>query len=78
MTAVIAMGFIELLLVVPIIAIALLATVFWIWMLIDCAMNEASEGNDKLVWILVILFAHFIGAVIYFFVRRPKRLALRP
>ncbi len=29
--------------------VALVATVFWIWMLIDCLTQEPSEGNDKLV-----------------------------
>ena len=72
------LGGFELLLFVPLLALGLLGTVFWIWMLIDCAMNEPSEGNDKLVWILVILFAHLLGALIYFFVRRPKRPPLRP
>jgi hypothetical protein len=28
-------------------AIALCAFIFWIWVLIDCLTNEASEGNDK-------------------------------
>ena len=54
--------------------ITLLGTVFWIWMLIDCAMNEPSEGNDKVVWIVVILLTHLLGAIIYFFVRRPRRI----
>lgn len=54
-------------------AIGIFCFVFWIWMLIDCASNEPSEGNDKLIWILVILFAQLIGALIYFFVRRPER-----
>jgi hypothetical protein len=49
------------------------STVFWIWMLIDCASNEPSEGNDKIVWILVLVFTHLIGAILYFIVRRPKR-----
>ena len=70
-------GGFELLLLVPFLALGLLGTAFWIWMLIDCAMNEPSDGNDKLVWILVILFAHLLGALIYFFVPRPKRLASR-
>jgi hypothetical protein len=52
----------------------LLATVFWIWMLVDCATKEPSQSNDKIVWILVILFTHFIGALIYFLVRRPERI----
>lgn len=56
------------------ILIGLVATVFWVWMLIDCLTKEPSEGNDKLVWALVILFAPAVGALIYFCVRRPNRL----
>lgn len=51
----------------------LIAFVFWLWMLIDCIQNEPSDGNDKLIWVLVILFTNWIGALIYFFVQRPKR-----
>ncbi len=50
-------------------------TVLWIWMLIDCAVNEPSTGNDKIVWILVIVFAHGLGALIYLIARRPARMA---
>lgn len=46
----------------------------WIWMLIDCLANEPNEGNEKIIWILVILFANWIGALIYYFVRRPQRI----
>ncbi len=49
-------------------------TILWIWMIVDCATNEKSEGNDKLVWILVIVLTHLIGALIYLLVRRPKRI----
>ena len=54
--------------------LALAATAFWIWMLVDCIKNEPSEGNDKLIWALVILFAHGLGAIIYFMARRPTRI----
>ena len=57
-----------------IITVGLLATAFWIWMIIDCANNEPSEGNDKIVWILVIVLAGFLGAVVYYFARRPSRI----
>ena len=57
-------------------AIGVGGTILWVWMLIDCATKEPSEGNDKVVWLLVILFTHFIGALIYFFVRRPQRIHL--
>jgi hypothetical protein len=56
------------------IAFILISTVFWIMTLIDCASNEPSEGNEKIVWILVIIFAHFLGALIYRLARRPERL----
>lgn len=62
------------LLMIPILLIGILGTVFWIWMLIDCATKEPSQGNDKIVWILVIALTHFIGAAIYFLVRRPTRM----
>jgi hypothetical protein len=50
-----------------------LATIFWIWVLIDCLTKESSEGNDKVAWVLFILFVPLIGALIYYFVRRPER-----
>jgi len=62
--------------VLVVLPLILLGFVFWIWMLVDCATKESSAGNDKIAWILVILFTHVIGAVIYFFVRRrPRRFA---
>ena len=49
------------------------ALAFWIWMLVDCLNHESSDGNDKIVWTLVIVFANWLGALIYFFVRRKER-----
>ncbi len=70
------MGFWEIMIVFVVVGgMGLIGTALWIWMLIDCAMNEPGEGNDKIVWILVIIFTHWIGALIYLFVRRPRRVA---
>lgn len=55
--------------------ISLLYLLFSIFTLVDCAMNEPSEGNTKLVWILIILFGLGVGPLIYFLVRRPERIA---
>ena len=55
--------------------IGILGTAFWIWMLVECATKESAEGNDKTVWVLIILFTHAIGAALYFIVRRPRRRA---
>ena len=59
----------------PVLVINVLGFAFWIWMIVDCAMNEPSEGNDKIIWILVIILASWIGALIYYLVRRPKRIS---
>jgi len=67
------MIFLPLLMIFFILPVLLLATVFWIWMLVDCATKEPSDGNDKIIWILVIIFTHWIGALIYYLVRRPER-----
>jgi hypothetical protein len=58
-----------------VLCVFLFCCAFWIWMIIDCATKEPSEGNDKLVWIVIIVFTHIIGALIYYFVRRPRRIA---
>src|SRR5580704_19672793 len=42
---------------------------FWIWMIIDCSTNEPPTGNDKLAWIVIIVFTQIVGALIYYFVR---------
>ena len=62
--------------ILPFFLLAALAAIFWIWMLVECLTQESSEGNDKLAWTLVILLTNFIGAVIYFFVRRPSRIRM--
>jgi hypothetical protein len=53
-------------------ALVIAASIFWIWMLIDALTNEPTT-NDKILWFLVIFFLHFIGALIYFIVRRQAR-----
>jgi hypothetical protein len=54
--------------------IAALATIFWIWIIIDCLTKEPSEGNDKVAWLLFILLVPLIGALVYYFIRRPERM----
>jgi hypothetical protein len=51
-------------------------TVLWIWVLIDCIKNESTEGNERIVWVVVIAVTHWIGALIYLIARRPQRKAL--
>jgi hypothetical protein len=59
------------------IALALAGTIFWIWMIVDCAQNRYLDSNTRIVWILVIVFTHLIGALIYLFAgRRPHNAAI--
>ena len=55
--------------------IGVLSMVFWISMIIDAATREPEEGNNKVVWVIIIVFTQLIGAALYLFVRRPQRIA---
>ena len=48
------------------------SSIFWIWMLIAAATKERSTG-DKILWVIIIIFTHIIGALIYYFVRYAPR-----
>lgn len=69
-------GIIELiflpLLLLFLIPLGLAAFAFWIWMLIHAAQNKGLSEGEKMAWVLIIVLVHFLGAVIYFFVGRPK------
>ncbi len=61
---------------IAIVAIAVL--IFWIWMLVDCARRKFRNDVEKIVWIVVLIFATWFGAFVYFIVVRslnPKGLA---
>jgi uncharacterized membrane protein YphA (DoxX/SURF4 family) len=49
-------------------------TVFWIYVFIDCTTQEM--GQDKLMWIVILLLTYWVGSLAYYFYQRPKRLAL--
>lgn len=55
-----------------IVVVSILAMVFWIFMLVDAAKRKFSNENDKIIWILVIVLAGIIGAIIYYFVIKVK------
>jgi hypothetical protein len=54
--------------------ICLLLFIFWIWMLIDAIQNKGLIEGEKIGWVLAIVFLHFIGATLYFFIGRSKRI----
>lgn len=70
--AVIGLGAPELLIVLLMLSVVPAIMGFWIWMLVDCITQE-KESDQKIPWVLVIIFTHILGALIYFFVRKLNR-----
>lgn len=62
------------LLLIPFILVCLAVTVFWVWMLVSAIQNKGLTDTEKIIWVLVIIFLHGLGAVLYFFLGHPKRL----
>ncbi|MFH1652512.1 MAG: PLD nuclease N-terminal domain-containing protein [Pseudomonadota bacterium] len=46
---------------------------FWIWMLVDCIKRDFKDSNEKVVWVLVLIFLQLIGAIVYYFVVKRKK-----
>lgn len=43
---------------------------FWALMLVDCLKKDF---DDKLVWVLVMIFVPVIGAFLYFFIVKKQK-----
>jgi uncharacterized membrane protein YhaH (DUF805 family) len=65
-----AIGGVLVLLIAAVIGLALFG--FWLWMLIHALTNRGMNGTEKLAWVLVVFFGSLIGAIVYFFVGKPK------
>ena len=42
--------------------------------LISALMND-FPGNEKIIWVLIILFLPFLGSLLYFLIGRDKRIS---
>ena len=47
------------------------AALFWLWMLVDLLQRKKFE--DKLVWVVVVLFLNILGAILYYFLVHSKK-----
>lgn len=45
--------------------LTVLAFVFWIWATVDCVKNPRLSDSERVAWVLVVIFLHFLGAFIY-------------
>jgi len=44
----------------------------WIWMLVDCVRRQFPDDNTRLMWVLIVVLAGWVGAVIYYFIGRKQ------
>ncbi len=47
----------------------------WLWALVDAISvpdNSMYRAGDKLIWVLVILLAPLVGAIVYVLIGRPS------
>jgi hypothetical protein len=51
---------------IGIILFSLASVVIWIMALVDALQNKRLEGNDKIMWVLLIVFLQFLGAILYY------------
>ena len=59
-----------------IVIILLVSLVFFIVpiiALIDILRNE-FEGNNKIIWVIVILLSWLLGAILYYFIGRQQKI----
>ena len=53
------------------IGLCIAAFVFWIVALVDSIRRQFDSDTTKIIWVCVVFFLHFLGALIYWFAGRP-------
>lgn len=59
--------------IVIVLVVALVLFVIPIFALVDILKSE-FEGNNKLIWVLVILLTWILGAILYYLIGRNQKL----
>ncbi len=63
----------ELIIILLIVAIPVFFIIPVVIALIDILKNE-FEGDNKIIWVLVVLFLWLIGAILYYFIGRKQKI----
>ena len=66
-------GGIALLALLFIVPLVIFAFVFWAWMLVSAIRNPGLTDGEKVAWVIVIVFLHFLGTLLYLCLGRSKR-----
>ena len=62
---------ISLFLIVAIVAVFLLLTVF---ALVDIVRSKFEGNHTKLIWVIVVIFVHLLGPILYFTIGRKQKI----
>ena len=62
----------QLILILVVVFLGILPTII---ALIDILKSEFN-GNNKIVWLLVVLFTNFFGAILYFLIGREQKIKI--
>ncbi len=60
----------QIILILVLVVIGILPTAI---ALIDILKSE-FKGNEKIIWVLVVLFTNFFGAILYFLIGRSQKI----
>ncbi|MCD6361671.1 MAG: PLDc_N domain-containing protein [Armatimonadetes bacterium] len=44
----------------------------WVWMIVDVVRRQFEDDNTRLMWVLIVVLAGWVGAIIYYFVGRKQ------
>ncbi|MBK9254258.1 MAG: PLDc_N domain-containing protein [Saprospiraceae bacterium] len=58
-----------------VLALIFLIFLFPVWAIIDIVTSE-FKGNDKIIWLLIVLFLPFAGAIIYLLIGRKQKVRI--
>jgi len=54
-------------------AVGLALFVLWIWAIIDVIKSDFKDSTTKIIWIALLIFLPFLGAVIYPFLGKSTK-----
>ena len=47
--------------------------IFWVYCLIDVIRSDFKDQNMKLIWVVVLLFAHGVGPIAYLIIGKGSK-----
>jgi hypothetical protein len=46
---------------------------FWIWTLIDLLRSDFEDENNKIIWLLLVIFLPVIGVILYWLIAPDQK-----